>query len=96
MATQDRDEDGQFREKMRDQDVLKTFDFETTEDDPYLTVAEVATGLADRWNIDVTEEGVRARLERMRDDGSVEKRWFGPSALSDESFEFLLFLSFAR
>jgi hypothetical protein len=78
MATQDRDEDGRFGEKMRDQDVLKAFDFETTDDDPYLTVSEVADALAEHWDVEVTNEAVRTRLERMRDDETVEKRRFGP------------------
>lgn len=78
MATQDRDENGRFGEKMGDQDVLKTFDFETDDDDPYLTVGEIADALADHWDIDVTDEGVRARLDRMCDDGTVERRQFGP------------------
>ena len=78
MATQDRDEDGQFGEKMSDQEVLKAFDFEATDDDPYLTVSEVRDALDGHWDIDVTDEAVRTRLGRMCDDGTVEKRRFGP------------------
>lgn len=78
MATQDRDEGGQFGEKMRDQDLLKAFDFETTDDDPFLTVREVAAALLDHWDVDVTDEAVRTRLERMCEAGTVEKRQFGP------------------
>lgn len=78
MATQDRNEDGQFEGKMRDQDVLKAFDFEATADDPYLTVSEVGDALATHWDIDVTDEAVRTRLERMREDDLIAKRKFGP------------------
>jgi len=79
MATQDRDDSGRFGEKMRDQDILKAFDFEATVDDPYLTVKEVTNALGEHWGIDVTTEAVRTRLERMRDDDLVDKRQFGPS-----------------
>jgi len=78
MATQDRNENGQFEGKMRDQDVLKAFDFEATADDPYLTVSEVVDALATHWDIDVTDEAVRTRLERMREDDLIAKRKFGP------------------
>lgn len=78
MATQNRDDDGRFSEKIRDQDVLKAFDAETTDDDPYLTVGEVAEALAEHWDVEVTDEAVRARLERMRDDETVDRRQFGP------------------
>jgi len=78
MATQNRRDDGQFGEKMRDQDVLKAFDFETTADDPYLTVRQVTQALATHWDIEVTEEAVRSRLEQLCESDAVEKRTFGP------------------
>ncbi|WP_246989639.1 helix-turn-helix domain-containing protein [Halorientalis marina] len=78
MATQDRDDNGQFEGKMRDQDILKAFDFEATAEDPYLTVSEVGDALATHWDIDVTDEAVRTRLEQMRDDDTIAKRRFGP------------------
>jgi hypothetical protein len=78
MATQDRDDGGQFEGKMRDQDILKAFDFEATAEDPYLTVSEVGDALATHWDIDVTDEAVRTRLEQMRDDDTIAKRQFGP------------------
>ena len=78
MATQDRNDRGQFEGKMRDQDLLKAFDFEATAEDPYLTVSEVADALATHWDIDVTDEAVRTRLDGMCDDGTVTKREFGP------------------
>jgi len=78
MATQDRNDSGQFEGKMRDQDILKAFDFEATAADPYLTVSEVANALATHWDIDVTDEAVRTRLESMREDDTVAKRRFGP------------------
>ena len=78
MATQDRNDSGQFEGKMRDQDILKVFDFEATAEDPYLTVSEVADALATHWGIEVTDEAVRTRLEQMRDDDTISKREFGP------------------
>jgi hypothetical protein len=78
MATQDRNDSGQFEGKMRDQDILKAFDFEATAEDPYLTVSEVADALATHWGIEVTDEAVRTRLEQMRDDDTISKREFGP------------------
>jgi hypothetical protein len=78
MTTQDRDEDsGRYSEKMRDQDLLKAFDYEATVDDPHLTVREITDALAEHFDIDVTTEAVRARLERMCDGETVAKRDFG-------------------
>jgi hypothetical protein len=78
MAAQDRNDSGHFEGKMRDQDILKAFDFEATADDPYPTVSAVSAALARHWDIDVTDEAVGVRLEPMRDDDAVEKREFGP------------------
>jgi len=79
MATQDRDDKGRFDEKVREQDILKAFDFEATVDDPYLTATEVTAALARHWDIDVTSEAVRTRLEQMREDDLLARRQFGPS-----------------
>jgi hypothetical protein len=79
MATQDRDDSGHFTEKVTEQDLLKAFDFETTVEDPYLTVSEVTDALAKHWEIDVTGEAVRARLEQMRETDQIAKRDFGSS-----------------
>lgn len=78
MATRNRDDRGQFSRKVQDQDILKTFDFEATDDDPFLTVSEVADALATHFGVDVTNETVRVRLEAMHDSGSVDRRQFGP------------------
>ncbi|WP_136718011.1 helix-turn-helix domain-containing protein [Halorientalis salina] len=78
MATQNRDDSGQFGEKMRNQDILKAFDFEASADDPYLTVSEVRAALTEHWDIDVTDEAVRTRLEQMIEEETVQRRDFGP------------------
>lgn len=78
MATRNRDNQGRFSDKLRDQDILKAFDFEATVDDPYLTVKEVNEALAGHWDIDVTDEAVRVRLEHMIESEKVAKRQFGP------------------
>lgn len=77
MASQNRDEKGRFNAKMHDQDVLKAFDYETTAEDPYLTVKEVTAALAEHFDIDVTTEAVRVRLETLQADDMVAKRQFG-------------------
>lgn len=78
MANRNRDNQGRFSDKLRDQDILKAFDFEATVDDPYLTVKEVNEALAGHWDIDVTDEAVRVRLEHMIESEKVAKRQFGP------------------
>jgi predicted transcriptional regulator len=62
---------------MRDQDVLKAFDYDATDEDPYLTVKEVTAALAEHFGIEVSDEAVRIRLEALRDDEMVAKRRFG-------------------
>lgn len=79
MAAQDRDDQGRFGSKLTEQDVLKAFDFEATADDPYLTVTEIQNALAEHWNIDVSDETVRLRLEAMVEEEQVGRREFGPS-----------------
>lgn len=78
MAAQGRDDEGRFNAKMRDQDVLKAFDYEATVEDPYLTAKEIAAALAEHFDIEVTDEAVRNQLESMRDEELVAKRRFGP------------------
>lgn len=77
MATQGRDDHGRFETKMRDQDVLNAFDYDATDEDPYLTVKEVTAALAEHFDIEVSDEAVRTRLEALRDDEMVAKRRFG-------------------
>jgi len=79
MSGQHRDEQGRFGEKLRDQDVLKAFDFEATDDDPYMTVRELTEALDDHFGIEVTDEAVRVRLGHMVADEKVARREFGPS-----------------
>lgn len=78
VVTRNRDSQGRFSDKFRDQDILKAFDFEATVDDPYLTVKEVNAALAEHWDIEVTDEAVRNRLEGMIESEQVAKRQFGP------------------
>ncbi|MDZ7701802.1 MAG: helix-turn-helix domain-containing protein [Halobacteriales archaeon] len=77
MAAQNRDERGQFRRKVRDQDLLKAFDFEATADDPFLTVSEIAGASVTHFDIDVSDEAVRVRLQEMTNSGDVARREFG-------------------
>lgn len=77
MAAQGRDDRGRFSAKMRDQDVLKAFDYEATDEDPFLTATEIAAALDEHFGIEVTVEAVRNRLEAMRDEELVTKRRFG-------------------
>lgn len=79
MTTQNRDDRGQFSRKIHDQDILKAFDFEATADDPFLTVSEIAGALATHFDIDVSDEAVRVRLQEMSDAEDVARREFGPS-----------------
>jgi hypothetical protein len=78
MGTSGRNACRQNEGEIRDQDILKVFDFETTVEDPSLTVSEVAEALATHWGIEVTDEAVRTRLEQMRDDDTISKRELGP------------------
>jgi hypothetical protein len=69
---------GRLGEKASDQDVPGAFDFGTSDDDPYPTVTGVRDALGEHRDVDVTDEAVRARLERMGNDGSLEKHRSGP------------------
>ncbi len=75
--SQGRDEAGRFDETVSDQEILKVFDYE---DDPVLTVSEVATGLQ-QFDIQLTTEGVRRRLQTMADAGLVARKTLGARAV---------------
>lgn len=75
--SQGRDDTGQFRETVTEQDILKVFDYE---DDPVLTAPEVADGLR-RFGKQITPEGVRNRLEEMADQGLVSRKKLGARAV---------------
>lgn len=76
MGSSDRNNRRQNEGAIRDQDILKAFDFEATAEDPYLTVSKVADALATHWDIEVANEAVRIRLEQMRDSDTISKREF--------------------
>lgn len=73
MSEQQRDEGGEFAEKVTDQDVLKVFDFA---DEPVLTASEVAAELP------ITREAVGRRLNRMREDELVDRKQTGARAVA--------------
>jgi len=75
--SQGRDDTGQFKETVTEQDILKVFDYE---DDPVLTAPEVADGLR-RFGKQITPEGVRNRLEEMADQGLVSRKKLGARAV---------------
>lgn len=79
MTTSNRDDRGRFSEKFRDQDVLNVFDFEASAEDPFLTVSEVTDALERHFDVEVSDEAVRIRLEELLDAGAVDRREFGPS-----------------
>ncbi|MEF8830565.1 MAG: winged-helix domain-containing protein [Halobacteriales archaeon] len=74
---QGRDDSGRFEESVTEQDILKVFDYE---DDPVLTVPEVAEGLR-RFGVQITPEGVRNRLEEMDEKGLVSRKKLGARAV---------------
>jgi hypothetical protein len=73
MSEQQRDESGKFGEKVTDQDVLKMFDYA---DAPVLTAAEVADELS------LSASAVNSRLNRMREDGLVDRKQTGARAVA--------------
>jgi len=73
MSGQQRDESGEFTEKVTDQDVLKVFDYA---DEPVLTASEVASELP------ITREAVGRRLNRMREKGLVDRKETGARAVA--------------
>ncbi|KTG28459.1 hypothetical protein AUR66_11585, partial [Haloferax profundi] len=77
LMNQGRDDSGRFVNKITDQDILKVFDYN---DDPVLTAPEVAEGLH-RFDKQMTSEGVRNRLEKMAEDGLVNRKKIGSRAV---------------
>lgn len=73
MSEQQRDESGKFGEKVTDQDVLKMFD---NADAPVLTAAELAAELP------LSASAVNSRLNRMREDGLVDRKETGARAVA--------------
>lgn len=73
MSEQQRDESGHFTEKVTDQDVLKVFDYA---DAPILTASEIADELP------ITREATGRRLKRMLEDGLVDRKKTGASAVA--------------
>ncbi len=65
---QPRDEDGEFGEKVTEQDILKVFDAAA---DPFLTATEIADQLP------ISRQAVHHRLETMREKGTVDKKKTG-------------------
>lgn len=81
MSNRLRDDSGRFTEKVTDQDLLTTFDFEATDEDPYLTVREVTDALATHWDINVTDEAVPNRLDAMVDAEQIVRRTVSRNAV---------------
>lgn len=78
MGSQNRGDNGQFEHKVRDQEILKAFDFE---DDAMLTASEVADALSKHFDIHLTTEAVRVRLNEMVENDLVERKDFGAKAV---------------
>jgi len=57
--------------ELTEQDVLKAFDYETTVEEPMLTVVEIADALAKHFDIEVGNEVIRCRLRAMESDELV-------------------------
>lgn len=70
---QPRSEGGRFGEKVREQDILKTFDYA---DEPVLTAREIADQLP------ISRVAVTTRLEAMRENGLVGKKQTGARAVA--------------
>lgn len=68
MSESDRDDQGRFTENVTNQDILKEFD---RAEAPFLTAPELAEGLP------ITRQGATYRLQRMRDDGLVDRKETG-------------------
>lgn len=73
----ERDDEGRFSEKLRDQEILKVFDYA---DDPMLAAKEVAHGLHAHFGIEATPEAIRRRLGSMEEDELVASKEFGARA----------------
>lgn len=73
----ERDDEGRFSEKVRDQELLKVFEYA---DDPMLAAKEVADGLHTHFGVEATSEAVRRRLTDMEEEGLVASKDFGARA----------------
>ena len=72
MSEANRDESGQYTEKVSEQDILKVFD---NADAPFMTAKEVADALP------ITREAVIYRLKKMRERGIVGSKKTGARAV---------------
>jgi hypothetical protein len=81
MSENARDTGGRFSKKLTEQDLLKVFDYETNNEEPMLTASEIVTGLHEHFDIDVSGETVRRRLESMEEEGTVSSKRFGARAV---------------
>jgi len=73
MSEQQREDSGEFSEKVTDQDVLKVFD---AEDAPVLTANELGEKLS------VSRSAMTHRLNRMREEGLVDRKQTGARAVA--------------
>lgn len=73
-------DDGTFGSKLTEQDILKTFDYETSPEEPMLTTGEITDALVEHFSIDVSSETVRRRLGEMESGGVVASKRFGARA----------------
>jgi DNA-binding Lrp family transcriptional regulator len=81
MSEKARDDAGQYSSKVTDQDILKVFDFETSSEEPMLKTSEIVNGLVEHFDIHVSGETVRRRLEKMQEEGLVASKQFGARAV---------------
>lgn len=72
MSNRRRDESGRFADEVTDQEILKLFD---KDNEAFLTAPEIA----DRFG--VSRQAVNNRLKRMEEDGLVESKKAGASAV---------------
>jgi len=71
MSEKARDDTGQYSSKVTDQDILKVFDYQTSAEEPMLKASEIVNGLSEHFDIHVSGETVRRRLQKRckRTDG---------------------------
>jgi hypothetical protein len=81
MSDRARGEGGRYTSKLTEQDVLKAFDYETSADEPMLTVTEIADAVREHFGVDVSGETVRRTLHEMEADGTVASKEFGARAV---------------
>jgi hypothetical protein len=81
MSDRDRDDTGEYTEKLTEQDLLKAFDYETTAAKPMLTVSDLVAALAEHFDIEVSDQTVRRHLREMDADEVVASKQFGASAV---------------